>query len=67
MSKEPTLYRGHIHRRADGTLSGSLQDEWGWTIEITGTPDPARRGYALTGVLGDPPPGLRVPAIDDNE
>jgi hypothetical protein len=61
-------WTGFLRRSADGEgIEGELCDAWGWRVTITGTRG-ARdgvRGYILTGILGEPPKALRVPAVDD--
>jgi hypothetical protein len=57
-------YTGHLDRTADGQLTWSIRDPWGWEISGTAAKDPAG-GYSLSGTLGPPPASLRIPAIDD--
>ena len=60
-------YTGWLRKGdAPDTIQGELVDEWQWRIVITGIRDPDG-GYRLTGVLGEPPASLRVPAIDGEE
>ena len=60
-----TAFTGQLKRGdAPDSIVGYLRESpWGWTIRIFGTRDPGG-GYTLTGVLGDPPDGLRIEAID---
>ena len=57
-------YTGWLKRGDNGTVEARITDEWGWSIDITGRFDEATRQYVLTGLLGEPPAALRVPAID---
>ncbi len=57
-------YTGFIRKdQKTGTIVGRLVDNWGWTITLAATPDPAG-GYTLTGTLGDVPDALRIPLVD---
>ena len=58
-------YTGWLKRGDNGTVEAELRDEWGWSIDITGTFDESSRTYRLEGVLGEPPAALRVAAIDE--
>ena len=59
------IYKGQLKRAAaPDTIEGYISDTWGWTIRLIGTRDPGG-GYTLTGTLDTPPPGLRIPLIDD--
>ncbi|HEY2623260.1 MAG TPA: hypothetical protein VGI53_07425 [Dyella sp.] len=60
-----TIYRGTLRKGDEpGIVVGSIQDEWGWAIELRGTLDPATREYVLVGTLAEVPDALRVDAID---
>lgn len=61
-----SAFTGHLKRGdTEGTIVGVLTEQpWGWTINLVGTRN-ASGGYTLTGTLAAPPPGLRIPAIDD--
>jgi hypothetical protein len=62
-------YSGFLRRSDDGQgIVGVLYDFCGWSIELTGTPGErdGRRGYIVTGELGEPPPALRIPGLDDS-
>lgn len=58
-------YTGYL-RKENGAVVGQLADTWGWIITLTATPSP-EGGYVLTGTLGEIPPSLRVPLLDDPE
>ena len=58
-------YTGWLKRGENGTVEARITDEWGWSIDITGTFDESSRTYRLDGVLGEPPEKLRVAALDD--
>ena len=59
------IWQGHLDRGEEaGTVTGWIQDTWGWRIHITGTRDPAG-GYVLEATVGEPPASLRVPIVDD--
>jgi hypothetical protein len=58
-------YVGTMQRGDEqGVIVGTLRDEWGWVIELRGTYDAQARQYVLTGELGAPPEGLRIPLLD---
>ena len=56
-------YTGMLKRDETGAIVGELRDEWGWTIALTATPADGG-GYALVGVLGEPPEHARIEGID---
>ena len=59
------VWTGHLDRGEEaGTVTGTIQDEWGWVVYLTGRRDPAG-GYFLEGRLGPVPDSLRVPIVDD--
>lgn len=65
---KPAQYTGHLARGPDdaagnATIVGQLADQFGWTIDITGTRDPSG-GYVLEGRLGATPSAYKIPAID---
>lgn len=44
-------------------IRGQIRDSWGWVITLKAEAQDDG-SYKLTGVLGEPPDCLRVPAID---
>jgi hypothetical protein len=57
-------WTGHMDRDAEGNITLWVADEWGWRVTFTAERDPAG-GYKLSGQLGEVPPALRVPLVDD--
>ena len=61
------LYTGELRNLSNNPkiedIRGSLKDEWGWVITLKAEAQPDG-SYKLTGILGEPPDCLRVPAID---
>ena len=55
-------WRGFIRRSPNG-IEGELRDPWGWIVRIHGVHQ-ADGTYSLSGTLGEPPPSLRIGAID---
>ena len=58
------IWRGELRKgREPGTVEGWLEDPWHWRVAITGTRQ-ADGSYILEGVLSEPPPALRIEAVD---
>jgi hypothetical protein len=60
-------HTGELRRQADGSYAGFLVDRWGWRLEVTAhvAADDNGRFFKLEGGIGEPPPALRMPALDD--
>lgn len=58
-------YKGELRKGdAPGTVVGVLLDKFQWKIHLHGTRNPDG-SYTLTGTLGETPPALRIPMLDD--
>ena len=61
----PAPYTGELRKGSEpNTITGRLVDGWGWEIQLTGTRQ-ADGSYKLDGILGETPPALRIPGLDD--
>lgn len=57
-------YTGQMQMdKANGKITGILQDEWGWKIHFTAEKSP-EGGYSLKGELGETPSYLTFPLLD---
>lgn len=59
-------YTGTLRKGEEpGTVVGELVDTWGWRLTLFGTLDRDTGTYTLTGTLGDTPPSLRLPGLEE--
>jgi hypothetical protein len=59
------IWTGTLQKGTEpGTVVGELRDRFGWVVTIRGVLQHGGE-YRLEGVLGDPPPALRIHGLDD--